>query len=88
MFRLIYLGIHLHQHAPAFPEMQQEYASSSSLPKQDYECKDTKYLVSSLPQVGMGASIRMGVVPTLLAGLAMNRTVVFINGVCMVQKPY
>lgn len=48
--------------------------------KHDYECKDTKYLVQNVMSgAGMGAVFRMGVTTTLLAGLAMNRTVVLLN---------
>jgi hypothetical protein len=41
---------------------------------------NTKYLVSNIASVGMGAGFRMGALSTFLAGIAMNRTVVFING--------
>jgi hypothetical protein len=109
MYRLAYLGYHLHQHEPAFPEMEerrrnqerlrqcptdsftrdefhhrQSANNSSSENKRheyeyEYECPNTKYLVSNVHTVGMGAAFRMGAVSTFLAGIALNRTVVFIN---------
>jgi hypothetical protein len=44
---------------------------------------DTKYLVASLPVSGTGSTFRNAAVPALLAGLATDRVVLFVN-----DRPY
>jgi hypothetical protein len=46
---------------------------SLSLPHQDYECPDTKYLVTAIPDQGLGASVRLGVMAHILMGIASDR---------------
>ena len=47
--------------------------------KFDYECSDTKFIVSNIGGVGFGAAIRLGVPDPLYLGLVSNRTVLFYN---------
>lgn len=91
--RLLYLGMYLHQHAPAMNEMkersaclinQQPQSSPSPLSRHnntnDYQCDaSTKYLVASLPAYGTGVTFRNAAIPALLAGLSSNRVVTFVN---------
>lgn len=89
--RLLYLGLYLHQHLPAMKHIETrrlcQFINTSAIPTPqnvsisgDYHCRpDTKYLVVSLPAKGAGATFRAGAVPALLAGLATNRVVVFVN---------
>ena len=89
--RLTYLAIHYHQHRLAIPEVAARYSSQTKcsqdlLTKQhdvgsfDFECgAGAKYLVTPLSGNGLGANVRGGVVPALIAGLQTNRIVVFVN---------
>lgn len=88
MVRLAYLEIFRHQHAPALRELQtRQSCSLNNTPRynasiiSDYRCdRNTQFLVAALPHKGAGATFRSGAVSALLAGLAMNRVVVFVNG--------
>ena len=51
------------------------------LPSFDYECKDAKYLVTSMRTIGMGVSLRLGAVNAMLMGYATGRITVFVNNV-------
>jgi len=84
--RLIYLAIHYHQHEPARKEAQlavhgtcREERKAKKIGPFDFECPDTKFLVVSLWDNGIGANMGHIIVPALMAGLATNRVVLFLN---------
>jgi hypothetical protein len=85
--RLIYLAVYYHQHQPALAEARLQSEDSSCLQSRtdhglaayDYECPDTKYLVISFWNNGIGANMEHVAIPTLMAGLALNRTVLFVS---------
>ncbi len=87
-FRLLYLAIHRMHHQPAFAEyqlrrrqQQPQQQQTSSIPNFDYECPTAKFLVIYLWPMGMGATIRNGAMPPMLAALAMGRIPLFLQGI-------
>eukprot|EP00980_Cylindrotheca_fusiformis_P005001 scaffold1062_cov130-Cylindrotheca_fusiformis.AAC.7 len=87
-FRLIYWATHINQHLPAVPEAKLRVTQSQLCQTEmelrqigifDFECPDAKFLVVSLGKLGLGAGMRLGAVNALVAGIASNRTVVFLN---------
>jgi hypothetical protein len=80
-FRLLYMAIHHHHHAPAFPEAKARLgcARELNISKMDYECPSSKFLVSNVAGAGLGASVRIGAVNSLLMGIATDRIAVFVN---------
>jgi hypothetical protein len=86
--RLIYLAVHAHQFLPGLLEAQARHErpdsyldelSNKSIGALDYECPAAKFLVVSLAKSGYGSNVRLGAVPALMAGIATNRVVLFIN---------
>jgi hypothetical protein len=86
--RLIYLAVHAHQFLPGLEEAQARHArpesyfnelTNKSIGALDYECPSAKFLVVSLAKSGYGSNVRLGAVPALMAGIATNRVVLFIN---------
>ena len=86
--RLVYLATFYHQNRHAIPEAKsrfeadhtcQDRLASQGIGLYDYECPNAKFLVTSLANVGLGANIRGGAVYALLAGLASDRVVLFVN---------
>ena len=86
--RLIYLATHIHQHLPAFQEAQarlersklcQSELQSRAIGSFDFECPSSKFLVVSMGRMGIGAVMRLGAVNAFVAGIASNRTVIFVN---------
>ena len=47
--------------------------------KFDFECPDAKYIVSSIPNIGFGAALRLAVPDPTFLGLMTNRVVLFLN---------
>ena len=97
--RLLYLGIHIHQHYPAITEAQSRYdfpceheRQSLQLGSLDYECPSAKFLVVSMGRFGLGAVMRLGLVNAFIAGVATNRIVVIVNnapvGPKFIQEPW
>lgn len=80
-FRLIYMAIHEHHHAPAKAEAEARQACARELKisKMDYECPSSKFLVSNIADSGLGSAFRIGAVNTILMGIATNRVSVFVN---------
>jgi hypothetical protein len=86
--RLIYLAVHYHQHIEALPEVDfllrhpqcQSERRALNLGMYDYECRGAKYLIVSLFQQGLGANVHYTAIQALMAGIASNRIVLFING--------
>lgn len=94
--RLTYLAFHIHQHEPAKREAQMRHGHNCTVQHNignfDYECPDAKFLVVPLGEAGLGAIMRLTAVNALLAGMATNRVVMFVNnapvGPQNVQKPW
>lgn len=91
-FRLFYLALHRHVHMAAFQEYQQRVdcgllsPKSSSLPfglhNFDYECPQTKFLVTVLgTRAGMGAVIKNAVMPSIFMAFATGRIPLFVQAV-------
>jgi hypothetical protein len=88
--RLLYLSYHMHQHQGALEEakLRQKFRCEGLLKHHDignfdYECPTSKFLVVSLRDIGLGAAMRLGAVNALFAGIATNRTVIFINKIAI-----
>ena len=47
-------------------------------PSYDYQCKDAKFIVTTLPNEGFGATIRPTAVMYVLIGLATDRIPIFV----------
>lgn len=99
--RLTYLAVHIHQHIHALTEARhrsqlskscQSSMASRGIGKFDFECPSSKFLVVSMGKDGLGAVMRLGGVNALIAGIASNRTVLFMNnlnvGPKFLQKPW
>ena len=97
--RLIYLSIHIHQHKGAIDEAKlrrdlhcDQILNRNSIGTFDYECPNSKFLVVPMSEMGLGAAIRLGSVNALFAGIATNRTVLFVNNMTVgdksLQKPW
>jgi hypothetical protein len=72
--KLIYASLHDIMHAPARDEYEaRRSCPERSVPRQDYECPNTKYLVTSIPDQGLGASVRLGAMAHILMGIASDR---------------
>ncbi|CAJ1966890.1 unnamed protein product [Cylindrotheca closterium] len=100
-FRLIYMATHIHQHLPALAEARDRLKHSQDCKSEmeskqigrfDFECPNAKLLVVSLGKLGLGAVIRLGAVNALIAGIASNRTVLFVNnadnGAKTIREPW
>eukprot|EP00751_Fragilariopsis_kerguelensis_P021224 CAMPEP_0170888014 /NCGR_PEP_ID=MMETSP0734-20130129/38110_1 /TAXON_ID=186038 /ORGANISM="Fragilariopsis kerguelensis, Strain L26-C5" /LENGTH=675 /DNA_ID=CAMNT_0011275311 /DNA_START=644 /DNA_END=2674 /DNA_ORIENTATION=- len=94
-FRLLYLSVHVHQHRHAVKEAGYRLQNAASdknekrceqemktrnIGKFDFECRDAKFLVVPLKQSGLGAQLRLVAAPALIAGIASDRIVLFVNG--------
>lgn len=84
--RLLFLIVHLHQHSPALTEARIRNRPNCQQPKRkyqigeyDYECPNAKFLVISFYRNGIGANVRLAAVPALMAGLATDRVVLFVD---------
>ena len=84
--KLIYLSIHALFHEPAYEEFRRRKQDNSSampscpqVPLLDYECKDAKYVVSTIPDAGFGVSLRSGGIALIMTALASNRIPLFVN---------
>jgi hypothetical protein len=79
--KLIYLAIHEFHHLPARQEYQQRKSctgSISDVPPYDYQCADTKYLVTNIPDIGLGAGIRLSAMAHVLMAIASDRIPLFL----------
>jgi hypothetical protein len=98
--RLVYLAIHHFQHHWAVPEVVlfhqagclDQQRTKHGVGPLDFECPDAKFLVVRLFSNGIGANMRLAAVPALMAGLATQRVVVFVNnapvGPDFLQNPW
>jgi hypothetical protein len=80
-FKLIYLAIHDFHHRPAREEhkVRSRCSNKIQLPSYDYQCKDAKFLVTSLPGIGMGASVRLSATTDVTAAIANDRIPLFLD---------
>jgi len=69
--RLVYLAFHYHQHISALEEAKAGCT--------EFQCPDAKFIIVPLKPHGLGANVRTGIVPALMAGLVTNRVVVLVN---------
>lgn len=92
--RLVYLSLHYHQHRHALREARIRALDDACYPVMldrgvglyDYECPSAKYLVVGLAKYGLGANVRAGAVKALVAGLATDRVVLFVNNVADLES--
>lgn len=97
---LVFLAVHVHQHSHAVPEARIRAAAASTKPtalptaahhhyhgigRFDYQCPDAQFLVVRLSRNGLGANLRLGAVPALMAGVATNRVVLYVNNLSNVS---
>lgn len=97
--RLTFMAMHRIQHQFAVPEAQQrattttmttecqQLAQDYQIGQYDYECPHGKFLVVPIENLGLGAVMRTTVLSGLLAAMATNRTVLFINNAPVGPKP-
>jgi hypothetical protein len=88
--RLLYMSIHVHQHMHAMKEAEyrlnninnkcENEMKKRNIGKFDFECQDAKFLIVPLKQSGLGAQVRLVMAPALMAGIASDRIVLFVNG--------
>lgn len=91
-FRLIYLAIHHLHHFPAKEEAKLRrkfYDPENSdydnlLSSSDFECPNTKFIITTVARMGFGATFRIGVVNSILYGIALDRVTIFLNNL----KPF
>lgn len=97
--RLIYLSVHMHQHREAVQEAKlrldlgcDKVLNENDIGTFDYECPNAKFLVVPMGDMGLGAVMRLGAVNALFAGIATNRTVLFVNNITIgdssLHKPW
>jgi hypothetical protein len=95
--KLLYLAIQDFHHAPARKEHLQRKQQCGedvveSLPAYDYPCQDAKYIVTALPNIGLGASIRLSAVAHVVMGIASDRIPLFVmnspEGPMFLQEAY
>ena len=90
VFRVMYLTLHDHQHKHARAEALQRYSDPSTtstllnenkIGNFDYECPDAKFIVSTVPEHGLGVSIRLGVIDSLILGVSLDRVTLLHNSI-------
>lgn len=96
--RLVYMYLHFHQHRHAYHEAQTlepqciRERQSAGMGPFDFECTNAKFLVVRFYNNGIGANMRYSAVPSLMAGLATDRVVLFVNhspvGPTFLQQPW
>lgn len=96
--RLVYMYLHYHQHRHALHEAQSlepqclMKRQAAGIGPFDYECANAKFLVVRFYNNGIGANMRYSAVPSLMAGLATDRVVLFVNhspvGPQFLQQPW
>ena len=99
--RLVYLSVHVHQHQHALKEAKYRLENSGkceperisrNIGKYDFECPDAKFLVVPLKHSGLGGQMRLISAPALMAGIASERVVLFVNnspiGPNFLQEPW
>lgn len=96
--RLIYMYLQFHQHRHAFQEAQSlnpqciHEREAAGIGPFDFECPNAKFLVVRFYNNGIGANMRYSAVPSLMAGLATDRVVLFVNnspvGPTFLQQPW
>jgi hypothetical protein len=86
--RLLYLSVHVHQHRHAMTEAKHRLSSPETCEREmmarkigrfDFECPDAKFLVVPMKHSGLGGQLRLITAPALMAGIASDRVVLFVN---------
>jgi hypothetical protein len=77
-FKLIYLAIHDFHHRPAREEYQERVHCPQTMPTNDFQCSGSKFLVTSIPNLGMGAAVRLSAVSHVLSAIATDRVPLFV----------
>jgi len=95
--RLTFMSMHRIQHQFAVPEVIpsrttlstecQRLTNTYQIGKYDYECPAGRFLLVPIENLGLGAVMRTTVLSGLLAAMATNRTVLFINHAPVGPKP-
>jgi hypothetical protein len=91
-FRLLYLVIHRFHHMPALAEYQhrrqqlqndqcRSSLSNLNISNFDYECPQTKFLVTALKTMGMGVTFRHGAISAMYMAFVMGRIPLFIQSI-------
>ena len=102
--RLMYLSLYYHQNHHAMEEARErqrlqsvqgeeecnEDMSKYNVSTFDYECKDAKFMVVELRNVGLGSLLKRDMYNVFTAAIAMDRVVVLYSGVtnATVSSPY
>ena len=97
--KLLYLAIHWYHHRPSFQEHQLRSACNATLLYEtfglgplDYECPNSKFLVTTFSPNGFGANVRLGMVAHILLAMLVDRIPIFIKdtpiGPKVFQRPW
>jgi hypothetical protein len=78
-FKLIYLAIHDLHHRPAREEHHKRARCNLAFPKHNFQCSESKFLVTNLANLGMGAALRLGAVTHVLTAIATDRVPLFVS---------
>ena len=77
-FKLIYLAIHDFHHRPAREEYQERTNCPQAFPATGFQCSSSRFLVTSILNLGVGAAVRLGAVSHVLSAIATDRVPVFV----------
>ena len=93
-FRLAYFAIHSWHHAPARNEAlaRKKYEgkrrdSLFRVKPFDFECPNAKFLITNMPRLGLGASVRLGAVGSMITAIATGRITLFLNSINSTKIP-
>eukprot|EP00934_Nitzschia_sp_Nitz4_P005597 Nitzschia sp. Nitz4//scaffold36_size144017//83321//84991//NITZ4_003099-RA/size144017-processed-gene-0.238-mRNA-1//1//CDS//3329549495//5587//frame0 len=78
-FKLIYIAIHDLYHRPAREEHPLRQYCPDVRDPYPHRCDSTKFLVTSLKDIGLGAALRLNAVAHILTGIATSRIPLFVN---------
>ncbi len=85
-FKLTYLVIHDLHHRPAQEGHKHRTRCPQILAAHDFPCNRSKFLVTSLANIGVGAAVRLGVVSHILSAIATDRVPLFVANVTVGPK--
>ena len=78
-FKLTYLAIYDLLHRPAREEHHERAHCGQVFPMNDFQCAGSKFLVTNLANLGMGAALRLGAVTHILTAIAVDRVPLFVS---------
>lgn len=87
---LLYLAIHSFHHEPAREEAllrKKNQQKQKDIGIYDYECPNAKFIITGIPNLGLGAALRMSAVNALLTGVGLNRVNLFLSNVNSTKVP-